>query len=310
MKAARTDVHRPGALIPAHYRHLLSFNGAHSADGWPVPSYGFNCELDRRVYDSKGNFIKNGEHSPNGDCCIVKIVQTRKLAVTGREHGPGKCTSCGANFIYGDVWLHEASQEIVFLGHDCADKYEFHVDRSAWELAHDRLLKASAKECEKARKAEAFEAFFLKHEGLEDDLDLEHPILRDLSEKLLKYENLSDKQIALARKIADEIRNPQKAEQHVTAPTGKQTFKGVILSAKVASGIHGDQLKITVKVTTPLGTWLAWGTCPAQIIDESKNKSLKGVEVEISATLKPGKDAHFALMSYPNGRILSLPVAC
>jgi hypothetical protein len=220
-----------------------------------------------------------------------------------RDGGPGKCDVCGAVYVHGDVWRHKPSGELIFIGHDCADKYELLTSRSEWELAMGRLRKAAAVECEKARRADARKAFYEAHPGLEAVLDMNHPLLADLKAKAFQYAELSDKQIALALKIADELKNPKAAEVTVPAPTGKTTFRGVIVSTKVHEGAYGSSLKMTVKVTTPAGVWLAWGTMPSAIVDD--HGGAKGAEVEVTATLKKGRDAHFAIMNRPRGKVVT-----
>ena len=91
-------------------------------------------------------------------------------------------------------------------------------------------------------------------------------------------------------------------EKHVTAPTGKQTFTGRVVSVKIQEP-YGT-LRMTVKITTPAGTWLAWGTAPLACLAESVNHGgLKGCDVEITATLKAGRDPHFAILSRPRGKV-------
>ncbi len=56
--------------------------------------------------------------------------------------------------------------------------------------------------------------------------------------------------------------------------------------------------KGTIKVHTDAGVWLAWGTLPAALLDAQPSV---GDVVEFTATLKRGRDAHFALYSRPTG---------
>lgn len=310
--AKRTDPHRPGAIIPAHYELVFSFNMASSMDGWPVPSYRINCELDGRTEekDAEGKHVRfiNGEHHPDGNCCVIGLrqIQKARFALGG---GPGKCTVCGAHYVHGDAWRHLPTGEIIFLGHDCADKYELLADRSAAELASLRAKSATAAAILAEQTKERRRAFFLAHPGLEAALDRDHHILRDLGAKLRQYHELSDKQIALAMKIVHELDNPQAAEVQVPAPVGKQTFRGVIVAKKTHEGAYGNSVKITVKVTTDAGVWLAWGTAPQALFDQAQKHGyrLKGAEVELTATLKAGREPHFAIMSRPRGKVLSFP---
>lgn len=305
----RTDVHRPGAIIPAHYECVLSFSLSSMEGGWPVPSHGINCELDHRRWvkdaDGKERCI-NGEHAPGRQCCVIGFRQSG--AVFARDGGPGKCDVCGAAFVHGDLWRHIPTGELIFLGHDCAEKYEMLADRSEYELAMGRLRRAAAVECEKARRAEERATFLDAHPGLSAALDREgeHYILADLAAKFREYRVLSDKQIALVQKIIHELDNPQAAEVNIPAPTGKVTFRGTVVSSKVMEGPYGRSIKATVKVTTPTGVWLAWGTEPASILDQLNRhqERKRGYEVELTATLKAGREPHFAIMSRPRGKVV------
>lgn len=103
------------------------------------------------------------------------------------------------------------------------------------------------------------------------------------------------------------------ATNYILAPTGRQTFRGVV-STKSQEGGYGVEYKMTVKVTTAEGTWLAWGTIPSALLESvpvgerGRIYTLRGLEVEITATLQRGKDEHFAIAKRPTGRVLSVIV--
>ncbi|HEX9640597.1 MAG TPA: hypothetical protein VGB13_04715, partial [Candidatus Krumholzibacteria bacterium] len=168
--AKRSDPHRPGAIIPAHYEYVFSFNMATSMDGWPVPSFRVNCLLDRRTEekDADGKHVRfiEGEHDADGNCCVIGLRQIKR-ARFALDGGPGKCTVCGAHYVYGDAWRHTLSGEIIFLGHDCADKYSLLADRSEAELAALRAKNATAAAILAEQTKEERRAFFLAHPGLE-----------------------------------------------------------------------------------------------------------------------------------------------
>jgi hypothetical protein len=301
-RAERRDCHRPGAIIPAHYEYVRSYHGATSFDGWPVPSWGVNCELDYRREvkgaDGSTSFI-NGEHAPDGLCCIVAMNRLGRWADNGRDTGTFCCTVCGTHYVYGDVWRHVPTGDLIHIGHDCADKYTLLADRSAFELELGRAKAAAAVACERARRSEARDAFLAAHPGLADALELDHRILHDLKDKLVRYLSLSDKQVALAFKLAEEVRHPKPAEVTVPAPEGSGvTVRGTVLSVKEYESFYGDgmALKVTVKVATPDGYWLAWGTLPRSLSGVGR-----GAEIELVANLKRGREPHFALMSRPRG---------
>ena len=285
--AKRTDIHRPGAIIPAHYRYFCSYALGTVVDNWPVPPW--NIDI------------------------VMKLQKEQTFVKTG---GIGNCSICGAHFIYGDVWVHEPTGHHLHVGHDCAAKYEMLADRSEFELEHGRLKAAAARECHRAMRAKERKAFLEAHSGLEKALETDHRIVQDIKARFLEFCVLSDKQIALVQKIALEAsKPPEEQEKTVTAPASSDkrvTFSGVVVSAKTMDSAYGESYKMTVKVTTPEGVWLAWGTVPANILDsapygtQGRLQNLRGATVEVTATLKPGRDAHFALMGRPSGRLVSL----
>lgn len=302
MKTTRTDIHRPGAIIPAHYQYLLSYNLPTSSEGWPIPAFGINCEIDRRQVDAKtGAFIAHGTHHPSGRCCLVglRTIANLKFAATG---GTGKCSVCSTNYVYGDVWQHTLTGECIHIGHNCADKYDLLSDRSEWELQHGRALAAAAAQIQKQQNREAREKFLTANPGLAEALTGDHNILRDLSDKLTKYHSLSEKQVALAFKLATELKTPKVEEQHIPAPTGNAIkFRGVVVSLKLHEGSFGPQMKMTVKVTTPEGSWLAWGTAPTSLLD---GNDIKGQTVELVANLiHGGQNDHFVFMKRPRNAV-------
>jgi hypothetical protein len=305
-RSRRTDVHRPGAIVPANYEQVTTYSLATMEAGWPVPSIGITCELDRRVVDADGKIVRNGEHDAHGECCTVAI-HAKAHAAGVRVFGcPGKCGVCGAAFIYGSVWKHIPTGEYVHLGHDCADKYELLVDASAWELANGRVRAAAARECAKARNAEERAAFLAKHEGLAEALQVEHHIIADIAARFQSAHTLSEKQVALVLKLAHEVKNPKPAETHVPAPTGKTTFTGEIVSVKTVESQYGLATKVTVKVTTDAGVWLAWGTCPAKLFfdEEGRAIELRGRKAEFTATLEAGREPHFVFMKRPRAKLV------
>lgn len=280
----RTDSHRPSAIVPADYSYILSYHLATSADGWPVPP--FNVDA------------------------VVELQSSRRFARTGSI---GKCSVCGAHFIYGDIWRHD-NGEHIHIGWECAEKYAMLVDRSAFEMETSRRKSAAAVAGQRAHNAQLRAAFLAEHVGLEEALKTPHDIVADIAYRFLQWNTVSDKQIALVMKLAAEAAAPTKKEAHVPAPTGRQTFRGVVVSTKSQESNYGVEYKMTVKVTTPEGTWLAWGTIPSALLESvpagkhGRIHTLRGLEVEVTATLSRGKDEHFAIAKRPTGRVLSVIV--
>jgi hypothetical protein len=300
----RTDPHRPGAIVPADYKYVLSYALPTTSGGWPIPAQGINCQLDRRIVDAKGVIIQEGQHDANGRCCVLGLIHVAKATFAGIG-ATGKCSVCGTCYSYGDVWYHTPSAEYIHIGHTCSDKYEMLADRSRFELERGRREAAAAREVSKVRNQEERQDFLTANPGLEEDLKVGHHIVQDIARKFQEYRSLSPAQVALVRKIANEVRNPPPAEAHVPAPKGRVTVRGKVVSTKTYDGHFGTTLKMTVKVTTPGGVWLCWGTVPDALLGD---RPVNGATVEFTATLKPGRDAHFALFSRPTkASVVSYP---
>lgn len=302
----RNDIHCPSNIIPANYQIVLSY----ALGQW---HYGTNCEHDRAVRDEKGAVVSPGEHGQDGKCCLKAL---RESGVQFSEHGgAGNCSICGARYLYGDVWVHTPTGEHIHIGHTCADKYEMMADRSAFELELGRLKKAKAIQIQREQNAEARAEFLSAHPGLEEALKTEHHIVQDIAAKFITYRSLSDKQIALVMKLAQEAKNPpekEEEEKQIPAPiTGeRQTFVGTVVHTKLQEGYYGSQYKMIVKVQGEGGVWKVWTTIPAKLLDSVPNsKSLRGAEVEITARLQAGDDPHFCFAKRPDGKLLKLPQA-
>lgn len=315
----RTDVHRAGAIVPADYDYVMSYSLPTAADGVMMPAYNVNCIRDKGYWPvdalgKRSSTFVEGTHGDTGRCCLVGLGSIAKVDFA--DHGgTGSCSICGAHFVYGDVWVHKATKEHIHVGHTCSDKYSMLADRSAFELERGRAMAAAAVAIVREEKREAREAFLCAHDNLEADLQVEHRIIADIRERFVKTATLSEKQVALVRKLAHEVRNPKPAEVHVPAPQGRVTFEGTVVSMKVAESYYGDTLKLVVKMTTEQGTWLCYVTKPATWAFpegwDTRNANVeRGDVVELTATLKPGRDPHFAIGKRPTcARLVSRPPA-
>jgi len=299
--AKRTDIHRPGAIVPSEYEPVLYYSGATSDGGWPVPSDGINCELDRR-HEIKGadgkTTVVNGKHDEDGLCCVIGLIHVAKVkfAATG---GTQKCSVCGAWFVYGQVWKHVLTGEHIHLGHDCADKYELVSNDPEWTAQLAMLKQRRAAYIEHLMREKRLETAYVRTPGLEDALSLDHPITIDLKDKLRRFGELSASQIDLAFRLRADSYCPERPDEiHVPAPEGRMTVRGVLVSKKSYDSAYGTTIKGTIKVRTDDGVWLAWGTLPSKLLDARPEI---GAIVEITATLKRGRDAHFAIYSRPTG---------
>jgi hypothetical protein len=316
--AARTDVHRPSAIVPAHYLERVWYSLAHDFEGWPQPPIN-----------------------------IDNVIRAQDIAHAAgkRTFGNlGNCGVCGAHFKHGTLFVHEPTGDLLHMGYDCAAKYECLVDASAAEIERDRIHAATARELTRQRNAAERQAFLDEHAGLEavlaagelpasqfqiaaDDYRMlgAHGVLADLSRKFSRFRELSPKQVMLAISLYERITTPpatRPVEIKAIAPTGtgdRVTFTGEIVSVKLShSQEWGPSWKCTIKITNEDGSvWLAWGSIPNDLlgrvmVTESVTQSrygkrdrhddngeeferavraeLRGLSVEVTATLEPSKE--------------------
>lgn len=314
MTTARTDLHRPSTIKPEEYSLVLSYSLPSVCGGWPVPSFGINCALDKRheVTDPETGKKRmvNGECDGSGRCCVIALRQSgRKFAPTGTT---GKCSVCGTGFVYGDVWEHGPSGEHIHIGHQCADKYELIADRREFERTLEGVRVRSAREHEKAMKDEQRQAYIDSVEGLRAAFETDHDIVRSIKESFFssKWTSLTPKQERLVLKLYRESLRPKKAEQPkvpAVIASGRQTVEGEVVSVRFKDSYYGGSFKLTVKVEAEGGVWLAWGTCPSALLDAEGNQGgnrLKGSKVRFDAKLKQGRDDYFALFSRPTKAVV------
>lgn len=273
MRAQRTDVHRPSTLVPADYEQHVDYD---CGGGWMEPPIGVDCTRPIPTFDAQGRSTGSyrGTHGTGDRCCFMRAIEVAHAEGRAVFGGLGTCGVCGAHFRYGTMFKHTPTGALVNMGHDCADKYAMMYDQSATERERGRMDRALATAVRRQQNEAERAAFLDKHPGLATDLEVDHPIVRDIAAKFITYRTLSDKQVALVQKLAHEVRNPKpeaEREKNVTAPVGKGIdFLGTIVSAKLRTGDWGTSWKITVKVTTPDGVWLAWGTAPSILMDYAR----------------------------------------
>lgn len=325
MTKQRSDTHRPGAIVPAHYTHWLTYSLPTMDGGWPIPAIGVDCATPYAKRGDKGQALEMvyPKCPDTGRCCVRSAERhVRATWIEGVDPvygSTGKCGVCGAHFVYGSMFRHDPTGELVHMGHDCAQKYEAMYDLSAWELENKRERKAAAKHIKRTMNDRERQAFLDLHPGLEQDLALGNregtrgaAILADLADKFTTYRSLSPKQIEFAAKLANEIRNPpppKPEEIKVDAPTGKGIeFEGEIVSAKLHEGEWGSAWKVTIKVTTDAGVWLAWGTASDRLLVPLRERGLagqiaeqlRGMRVTVKSSLeRSDKDRSFVFMRRP-----------
>jgi hypothetical protein len=270
----RDDIHRRGAFQPDQYEFF----------GWYYLGLGgrtgvLNCSGKVR------DFLASEE------------AQDFKALAFGDF---GKCGVCGARFACGEIWQHTDRRDLVHVGCDCAAKYNL-VSGTDWNAVQDERDRALKAQRTAARRSKARERILAAYPGLAQALATDHHISRDLARRFEAEGTLSVGRIALAFKLEEESkaraakRAAEPVEVKIPAPTGRTTVRGIVISLKTHEGQWGTTRKMTVKVTTPTGVWLAWSTVPVDL----DGKVNRGDEVEFDATLEAGRDPYFAFAKRP-----------
>lgn len=276
----RTDIHRKGAIVPADYSYVMSYSLSTSQDGWPVPSFNVNCILDTH------HAVKN--HT--GDCCLIGMYgdSTKKFA----KHGStGKCTICGAAYIYGDVWQHIPSGEYIHVGHDCADKMHHCIDRNAFTNSRERFVNLSIKKMRLEKFLEEFPDMVVVFSVAD-----KNSILADMRNKVMEWGNLSEKQIVFAKKLADDILNPTPVAaepEPLLLNDGRGQYVGRFVAFKSDEGPYGWVTKGLFIVEQDGKQAKIWMTVPSGYGNE------KNVEATIVVALSKGDKAGFYFGNRP-----------
>lgn len=192
-----------------------------------------------------------------------KILQDHMARTGGtyssHEHR-GNCMICGnGNAIYTILFYHAKTNSYIRCGQDCAEKLsyssaEFNAFRARFQDAiNARAGKAKARAVlERIDMVEALDV------TLNDDgtpTPFEERTIVDLVDKLVKYGELSEKQMLFLGNLLDQIkRRPQieeqrrkEAETAEDCPIGRIEMTGVVLSIKTYEDDYGVHTKVLVK---------------------------------------------------------------
>lgn len=276
----RTDIHRKGAIIPADYQYIMSYSLSTTQDGWHVPSFNVNCVLD----------TNHAVQNHTGDCCLIGMYgdSTKKFA----KHGStGKCTICGAAYIYGDVWQHIPTGEYIHVGHDCADKMEHCISRVGFTNKREQFVNLSIRKMRLEKFLEEFPDMVLVFSVAD-----RNSIIADMRAKVMEWGSLSEKQIAFAKKLADAILNPASTEDEpepLLLKDGRGEYTGHFVAFKSSEGPYGYVMKGLFIVEQDGKQAKIWMTVPSGYGDE------KNVEATIVVALSKGDKAGFYFGNRP-----------
>jgi hypothetical protein len=213
------------------------------------------------------------------------------------------CDHCGAYFVYGTAYRHHPTNEVIVVGWECAQNTMDRNDRA--ELEYARLVnrvhnvREIAKTAQAAAKRKA--DFFALYPDLQEALKTEHRIVKDIAGRFEDYGSLTEKQVALVRKLAAESKlSPAERGEPEWVPVeeGRRTVEGEVLVVKGSSTPWGWSEKMLLKV----------GGDKAEKIWLSKPRGLdaeKGRRVRLTVTVaRSEKDPCFGLGSRPTKAVL------
>ena len=304
---ARLDVHSPGSIVPADYTFLFCYAHPTTVNGWPVPGFNMGLLIVTRTgepfYDTRLHSTIQPRVSGDG-----KLIRFSKI----HKHGP--CDVCGAYHVEGSVFVHDPSGEAVALGWRCAEKLELNFDASQRALLAGKRKKARQFVVLKAKRR-LFLREFVGDAPAEflAALKTDHPVVRAIRASIIRRSvEPSGPQVQVVLKITREKkeRDSRPEEKHVQAPISdkRQRVEGKIVSIKWKESVYGGAYKITVKIETPDGSWLTWGTLPSALEDftqEITAEGLKGALIAFDARLTQSSDSnHFTFFKRPTKPVL------
>lgn len=242
----------------------------------------------------------------------------------------GTCCICGTHFRYGEVWRHEPSDLRITVGHVCARRYGLMASDPEYDRLHAAHIKKIERRKERMRIAGEIKEFMRDRRELFGYLKADHYIVRDLRLKLKRWGSLTEKQIALAKKIATEQAERQAVEDaktYVPVPESDKrlTVEGTVLGIKWVEGFGynaSDIPKMIVECDGEGGVFKLYGTMPDSISDEimkhrdegaAKCEGLRDIinrlhpRVRFTARLERSRDDdHFGFFKRPTkGEVLS-----
>jgi hypothetical protein len=265
----RNDIHSPANFDPAQYRYVDMI------------------------------WLGNPEEGPENDPETLKMIDLSSFR--GNFANKSTCDHCGAWFLYGAVFEHQ-NGDVIVVGNQCATQAFGFSSRREVDLAKARKAVQLAKE--RSAKAKAVKAFLEAHPGLDQVLELEHPIIQSISSQLIRWGKISDKQVALVHKLAADMQKPKVEEPKIPVVAGRRQLTGKIVSSKVQDGPYGSQIKILLICED--GQKL-WGTCPSGLLG---NDPVRGQTVRFTATVEVSpQDPCFGFFKRPtNPERLDKPV--
>ena len=244
--------------------------------------------------------------------------RVRDGGFVGNFVNKGTCDHCGAWFGYGAEYLH-TNGEVIVVGHTCAANDFAYDSRAARDKA--RAVKLRATRVKTVRARIAANTFLTEHDlgDVFSEKTMKHDsrggrILEEMYGKLVRWGSISDKQIAFAKKLANEILNPAPIvcgfcgdadHDHKTCPhrhpvpvtDERIEIVGIIRFTEWRENGYGGSLKAIIET---VDGFKIWTTLPAAIQDAVDGYEYRGIAVRFMAKVeRSDRDATFGFAKRP-----------
>lgn len=241
MTTTRTDVHRPTDLDPDSYTYLGAF------------------------YQGDDVFTAAAYRKEN---IRTAALCAQHAKFRGNHDAKGTCDHCGVLFAHGVAFLHVETDEVVRVGHQCAESTFGLPDRAAVV----RRNAAKAAKAEAAREAKRQWAADNAHvvAWVERNADKGDSFAASLRDALYRYGTLTERQTAAVERTiqrAAERAAERAAARADVAPV--ETGNAVVITGTVATlkwqdSLYGETLKCRIVTDSGAGVW---GTVPSCLAD-------------------------------------------
>lgn len=298
MAKKRTDVHRPTEINPDDYQYVCVM-------------YLWTHDLGDAIFNTRQREI------------FWKHMEKTGGKFADIDHG-GTCFCCGANARFVARFYHEKSNSYVDLGEICADRLEM-GDVDSFRTLRKVIGDARKRQAGKAKATKLLEDWGMErvwdYEGYIKELyarpdynyrmeKFEEKTLEDLLARLVKYGKWSDKQLAFARKLLEQIDKREivrakriDAKKHLPdVPEGRIQLSGTILKMKQESDRwRGEYFKIYLRDDRG---FTVWGSLPTM---ENSDRLDVGDIISFTARVKRAEDdtKHGFYSNPTKGKIVS-----
>jgi hypothetical protein len=286
----RTDIHSIKNLVPSEYDFVMAFSYSEVSgpDGYSEPVW------------------------PESITDVCNFVREHGSDMANIHKGHLKCDHCGSNYLNGEVWRHQETNQFITIGHICGDKLNMARDLSKHEYILKMKKKATKQRIlafhKRVENRKRIRHMLETTKGLSDALKVDHYITKGMRKNFCMWGRLTERQLELLFKLKREAHVVKTSDNWIKIPEvmfdGRQAVTGIVLSTKHVESHFGVQTKMLVKVDSDSGSWKAWGTCPSAIDsrwDEDNNHiDPTGSTVTFFAKFSPSNtDKSFCFFNRP-----------